>query len=418
MGDSVHGYSAVFRHPVAGRLASAKAVSELGDYVGLSSLIVLTYSHSHSLLGPVAVYAARGLPALAVATIFPGWIDRPRRKVALIWLALLGAAVISVPAFVPSTGSAIIASAVLGAVRATYMSVHTAVIAESVDEPLRLPLFGLMGTFNQAAQVVGVASGSLLALYVSTRLALLADTASFVMAAVIFLGLPQAERFVRDRRPPPYSGLRTIFGNPTLRLVALLTWATFASSGLPETMARGVAPTAWVPWTMAGTSMGGTLFTYLVARRTFLRRIANQILTASVLAVSLCLGALVIAMHAAPLLLVLANVAIGAAGGWTVGAQATFARLTPRGLMGQVEASMVAQNVLVQGVAILALGWLASATGQPALSYLAAGVVAGVAAVLAWMGRPAEPSRADTFEPVHQRYPSQALADRQAQAGQ
>jgi len=255
MAEQARGYRPVLRHAVAGRLASAKAISELGDYVGLSALIVLAYGHAHSFLGPVGVYAARSLPALAVATVFPGWIDRPRRKVALIWLALLGAVVISVPAFVPSTGTAIIASAVLGAVRATYMSVHAAVIAESVDDPLRLPLFGLMGTFNQAAQVLGVAAGSLLALYVSTRLALLADAVSFVIAALIFMGLPRAEQFVRDRRPPPYSGLRTVFGHPTLRLVALLTWATFASSGLPEAMARGVVSTAWVPWTMAGAAL-------------------------------------------------------------------------------------------------------------------------------------------------------------------
>ena len=85
------GYGPVLRHPVAKRLLTIQAISEAGDFVGLSALLVLSYTRTGTVLAPAAVYAARTMPSLAVGTVFSGWLDRPPRRAALVVLALCGA---------------------------------------------------------------------------------------------------------------------------------------------------------------------------------------------------------------------------------------------------------------------------------------------------------------------------------------
>src|SRR4051812_44264660 len=124
------GYRAVLRHPVAGRLIGVKGISELGDFVGLAALLLLGYQQTGSLLGAAAVYTARALPAILVATLLGGWLDVPPRRPTLSVLAFAGAAALVLPAMVPAASTALVASAILGAVRAAYVAVTTAVVAE------------------------------------------------------------------------------------------------------------------------------------------------------------------------------------------------------------------------------------------------------------------------------------------------
>ena len=80
------GFSAVLTDPVAGRLLVSKAISEIGDFVGLAALLVLAYRETGSVIGPAAVFAARTLPAVLVGTVFSNWLDRPPRRGALVAL--------------------------------------------------------------------------------------------------------------------------------------------------------------------------------------------------------------------------------------------------------------------------------------------------------------------------------------------
>ncbi|MGW5668445.1 MFS transporter [Micromonospora sp. NPDC003776] len=368
------GYRDLFRHPVASRLVTARGISELGDFIGLAALLLLAYDQTHSVLGPAAVYAARALPALLVATVFSGWLDVPARRTMLVWLSLAGAALIAIPTAVPQPLPAIVAAGLLGAVRAAYSSVNVAIVAEAVDVPLRLPLFGLSAFANLAGQVVGLLAGASVTIALGARMALLIDLVSFLVAAVVLAGLPAGRGVRRGSRPPATAGLRTIVGHPVLRGVALLTLGTVLSGGLPEALAPHLAGGGWRPVVLAASAFGGAVFVLLSARRPWLARVGGQVATAAALAGALLLAGALVALDAPLLALAAANALIGAGGGWVIGAQATFARLAPKERMGQVEATIVAANIVISGCGIFLLGSAAQLFG-PAVAYLAAGVV-------------------------------------------
>ncbi|MFC4018315.1 MFS transporter [Micromonospora sp. GCM10011542] len=375
------GYRALFRHPVASRLVIARGISELGDFVGLAALLLLAYDQTNSVLGPAAVYAARTLPALLVATVFSGWLDVPARRTLLVWLSVAGAALIAVPTAVPQPVPAIVAAGLLGAVRAAYASVNVAVAAEAVDAALRLPLFGLSAFANQAGQVIGLLAGASLTVALGSRVALLIDLVSFLVAAVILAGLPKHPHRRREPRPPATAGVRIIARHPVLRGVALLTLATVLSGALPETLAPDLARGAWRPTVLAASALGGALFVLVVGRSGFLVRLAGQVAVAAALAGALLLTGVLVAVDAPLWALAGGNALIGAGGGWLIGAQATFARLAPPERMGQVEATIVAANIVVSGCGIFLLGGVAAVL-SPAAAYLAAGVVLLVVVLL------------------------------------
>src|SRR3982074_151988 len=87
---------------VAGRLLFVQAISELGDFVGLSALLVLAYRQTGSVIGPAAVFAARTIPAVLVGTVFSSWLDRPPRRAALVVLACAGALLVAAVAAHPT----------------------------------------------------------------------------------------------------------------------------------------------------------------------------------------------------------------------------------------------------------------------------------------------------------------------------
>ncbi|MEU2612832.1 hypothetical protein ABZ570_14830 [Micromonospora sp. NPDC007271] len=367
------GYRPLFRHPVASRLVTARVISELGDFVGLAALLLLAYDQTRSVLGPAAVYAARTLPALLVATVFSGWLDVPARRTMLIWLSLAGAALIAVPTAVPRPVPAIVAAGLLGAVRAAYSSVNVAVAAEAVDAALRLPMFGLSAFANLVGQVTGLLVGASVTVALGPRVALLVDLVSFLLAAVVLAQLPAGRQQRRGPRPPATAGVRIIAGHPVLRGIGLVTLGTVLSGALPETLAPDLAHGAWRPVVLAASALGGAVFVLLAGRRAWLARVTGQVTTAAALAGALLLAAGLVAVDAPAWALAVANALIGAGGGWVIGAQATFARLAPRERMGQVEATMVAANIVVSGCGIFLLGGAAMLLG-PAAAYLAAGL--------------------------------------------
>ncbi len=384
------GYGAVVRHPVAARLLAAKAIAELGEFAGLAALLILAYRETDSVLGPASIYAARTVPALLVATVFSGWLDVPSRRTALVALSVAAAARVAIPAVQPRQLTALVAAGLLGAVRAAYRSVHTAVVAESVDRTTRLPMFGLAVVASQVGQIGGILAGASITVGLGPRPALIANVVAYSLAAVVFLGLPASPQQRRDR-PPATAGARIIWRQPVLRALTLVVAATMVSNGLPETLAPTIASGQWMPLVMAAPSVGGAVFALVAASGRFRFTVRTQLLLAGAMGLALIAAAIVVATDLPDLAMATANALVGAGAGWFIGAQATFAELAPARHMGQVEATIVAANIVVAGCGALAMGALATVAG-PAAAYATAGVLLVTVAALVLRGQPAAPS--------------------------
>jgi hypothetical protein len=371
----------VLSHPVGGRLIAAQAVSEVGDYLGLAALLLLAYQSTGSALASAAVFGVRSVPAVLVATIFSGWLDRPARRSGLTALSVAGAPIIAIPVLQPRAWAALLAAGLLGAVRAAYQGISVALVAETVPPAVRLRVFGIANLINQLAQIVGLLTGAAITAHIAARPVLLADAASFLLAAAILTRLPRTKHHVR-RRTPPGAGMRVIVSHPTLRIVALLVWASVIGWGFPEAVAPRIAQRAWLPLLIAAASIGGALFSLLATRGDWLGRPANQVRVVAAGGLGALAVAVVLTTHGPQWALFATTVAVGAASGWIIGAQSTFARLTPPDRMSQVETAMVATNILISGLGVIALGALTTWTG-PADAYTVVGALGLVAAATA-----------------------------------
>jgi predicted MFS family arabinose efflux permease len=225
---------------------------------------------------------------------------------------------------------------------------------------------------------------------VGVRAALVADVATFVLAALLLwrLRLPPARR--RDRSPSPSAGLAAIFANPALAVLAPATWVGLTAGVLPETLAPvalSPAHRAWLPWTLSAAPAGTALAAVLVGRSRLPERLRAQLRYLAGCGLAFAATGLLLSRH--PAFLLAGNLAVGLGSGWLVAAQTTFANLAPPQHMAQVTATMVASLVVLEGVGAIAFAWVAGRWGVgPA--YLAVGAVLLVAGLTAHWWTPVE----------------------------
>jgi predicted MFS family arabinose efflux permease len=367
-------YGRALRSPVGARLLASQSISELGDFIGITALVLLAYSHTGSVLGAAALYAANALLKVATATWGGAWLDGVPRRVALAGLGLGGAAVMGVPALVPSFGVALLAAALLGASRTAFLGVQAALLGEAVPAELRGPVLALSGTINQIAQVVGIVGGAAVTLTLGVRTALLIDVVTFVVAALVLVSLPRTEQRAVAARPRPLDGVRAVLAEPTLRLLAPVAWTCMVASLLPETLAADAVPGPWVPAAMAASPLGGAIGYLLAGRTPVLDTVAGIFRTQTGLGLVLLVGALAGWLAPSGPTFVTVNLCVGMAAVAMLGVQGAFIRHSPAGQSVQINTTMVASVGVLEGAGAVLAGGVATALSVPA-AYLIVGVL-------------------------------------------
>ena len=367
-------YGAVLRHPVAARLLLTQSVGELGDFVGLTALVLLAYARTGSALGAAAVYAVNPLLSLATATFGARWLDRLSRRGALVGLSVAGALVVSATAAAPVVPVALLASALLGAYRTAFLGVQAALLGEAVDPSLRRPALALSGTINQVAQVAGILGGAAVSVGLGVRAALLVDGATFCLGALVLLTLPRTPRSRALVHPGPFAGITTILRQPTLRQLAPVAWTCMIASLLPETLAADAVARPWVAAAMAASPLGGVVGHMLAGRSTLLDSVAGVFRAQVTLGAVLAAGAVAGWLWPSGPTFVTVNFLVGLSAVAMLGVQQAFIHHAPAGERAQVNSTMVASVGLLQGAGSLLAGGIAAAAGAP-VAYLAVGLV-------------------------------------------
>lgn len=370
------GYRDVLRDPVARRLLEAFTVSAIGDYVGVAALLVLAFQQTESALGPAAVFAVMAGPALLVGAVGSAWLDGPPRRATLVCLLIVGAAVTAGVAAAPTVATALIGAGLLAAVRASVVSVNSAVIAENVPVALRQPLFGLYNMIGQTAQAIGLLTGASVAVAIGVPQTLLLNALSFLAAAVILGWLRLARPRRRGRRPSPGDGVRVIFRHPVLRVLAPLAWASMVVGAVPETLAAAIGTPALVGPLMAAAPAGSAVGSWIIGRTPALGTVRAQIVLSILFGASFLFGgaALLLSDGRGAGWLLLSNVLIGLTGAWLVAGQSTFATVTPSRHMAQVTATMISAIIVLEGLGALFVGAVTSASG-PGAAYASVGAI-------------------------------------------
>ena len=377
-GDTIR-YRDTLRDPLALRLWVAVATSVTGDYVGLGALLLLAYERSGGrLLGPAALFAIQALPALLSGTVAGSWLDRLPRSSSLAGLQVAGAFVLAVPVVVPGLAPVLAAAAGLGAIRVMSVSVRSAIIAEGVPEERRGSVLALLGTTDQAGQVLGYLTGAAIAVLIGAATALLADAATFLVSAAVILTIDLPSPTVRPPRPPVWSGFSEILRQPVLRIIAPIVWITATVSALPETLAAGAAggSSTWTPFILAAAPAGQALTMAVIGRRRDIERPSVQL--THLVAFALALG--IAAFGRSPAWFLVGNLLVGAGTAWVLGPQTLFVRVAPAERMAQITGTMIAVIIAGEGLGTFAFAALADATSVGA-AYHAAGVLVLVAAL-------------------------------------
>lgn len=385
-------YRAVFADPVGSRLWVAATISYLGDFVGLGALLLAAYSRSggHP-LGSAAVFGVQALPALAVSVGIGPWLDRIPRRAGLIWLCLAGAAALCIPIILPGLWPVLAAAAILGGVRAAFNAVRTGAIADGVPRDVRGRLVALVSVSNQVSEVLGYLTGSAIAIVIGAGPALAADAVTFVAAALLLSGLRLPPPARSRQRGSMTTGIRAIFSDRTLSVLAPVAWIGLSLGAVPQTLAAAAlskSDRGLVPAALAAMAAGAAIAATVVGRTTLSERVPGQFRY-----ITLCGAAFVLTaagLHLDPPLLVVGNFAIGLGFGWTVAAQTTFIHVIPPERIAHVTSTMIGSLIVLEGVGAVAFAAVADAFGVPA-AYLLAGVlliIAGVAGIGYGRARP------------------------------
>lgn len=379
-------YREIFVDPIAWRLWVAATISYLGDFVGLGALLLAGYERSggHP-LGSAIVFGIQAVPAFAVSAGIGPWLDRIPRRSGLILFSLAGAAAISLPIVVSGLWAVFAAAAVIGAIRTAYNSIRAGAMADSVPHDVRGRLVALMSVSNQVSEVLGYVTGSAVAIAIGTSPSFAADAATFLAAAALLAGLRFPSLTLnRRQRASMATGIRTIFADRTLSLLAPVAWIGLSLGAVPQTLvAAALSRTdrGWVPAALAGVAAGAAVAATVAGRTRLSERVLGQFKYITLSGIAFMLTAAGLRVN--PVLLVAGNFVIGLTFGWVVAAQTTFIHVIPVERMAHVTSTMIGSLIMLEGAGAVAFGAVAGTFGVPAAYLLAGAIVtaAGLAAI-------------------------------------
>jgi Major Facilitator Superfamily len=378
-------YREVFADPVGWRIWTAGTVSYIGDFIGLGALLLAGYERSggHA-LGSAAVFGVQAVPAFAVSVGIGPWLDRIPRRRGLISLCLAGALAVALPVvFAAGLWPVLAAAACLGGIRTAFNSLRTGAIADGMPREVRGRLVALLSVSNQASEVLGYLTGSTVAIVIGASPALIADSATFVAAALVLSGLRLPKLSPPRQRGSITTGIRTIFGDRTLAALVPAVWVGLSIGAVPQTLAAAAlirSDRGWVPAALAAMAAGQAISATAVGRTRLSERVRGQLGYIALCGLAFLVTAAGLRMD--PLTLVGGNFAIGLGMGWVVAAQTTFIHVLPAERMAHATSTMIGSLIVLEGVGAVVFGAIAGAAGVPA-SYLAAGAMLAIAALAA-----------------------------------
>lgn len=247
-------WRSVLAHREYAALWVAYALSLAGDQLARVAIAVLVYDATGSALATAGAYAITFLPWLVGGPLLAGLGDRYPRRTVLLICDISSAVLVAVMA-IPGLGLPALCGLLFLVVllAAPFTAARSSLVRDLFPDDERYAAATAVSTVTiQGAQVVGFAAGGVLVAAFGSRQALLLDSATFALSAVVVwvwvLPRPAAAAGAQRRHWADIgAGAQLVFGDPRLRALTLFAWlATFHSvpSGvvLPYVEQRGGGP--------------------------------------------------------------------------------------------------------------------------------------------------------------------------------
>ena len=222
-------------------LWSAQILSVVGDQLARVALTLLVFQRTGSALLSAITFAVSIVPAFAGGLTLSGLADRLPRRQVMIACDLSRAVLVAIMA-IPGM-PVLLMICIFGAVTmigAPFSAARAALYPDILIGDLYVLGTAVTLTTLQFAQVIGFAAGGAIVELFGVRTSLLADSATFLVSALITRVLVRARPNARATprvRPLALSdlgeGIRLVFGNPLLRTPMLLGWLV-AFYDIPE----------------------------------------------------------------------------------------------------------------------------------------------------------------------------------------
>lgn len=218
-------------------------ISILGDSAAALAVTVLMYQRTGSSLLAALTWVCAFGPYLIGGALLSGLIDRITPRAMMAGSDLLGAALIALIA-IPGVPIPLIYAVLvmIGLVAPLRAGASSTVVSQVLPGDAFVPGRSLLRISAQAAQILGAALGGGLVGAFGPRGALLADTASYLVSAVLITlfvrahgtnSAPRAEGLVKDS----LTGIREVLSLRPVRRILFLNWIVSSVSVAPEALA-------------------------------------------------------------------------------------------------------------------------------------------------------------------------------------
>ncbi|GAA4098157.1 MFS transporter [Nonomuraea soli] len=364
-------------------------ISRLGDQLARVALAVLAYELTRSATITTLTYALTFIPNLIGGPLLGHLADRfPRRRL-MIACDLARALLVGLMA-VPAVPFPVLCVMLFFTtlIDAPERAARIATTPDVLDEERYQTGVTLLGLTQQVTVLVGLGFGGLIATALPTRVALLANAVSFLVAALIVaVGTKDRPAASTGRVVAPgelLAGVRIVMGDTRLRTLlgmAMLALFYIAPEGLAvpynDQLGGGGPQLALL---LCAIPAGSVVGMYLVNKLRVGVDALAPLAAASSVPLILC------ALQPGVVASVVIWFVVGALASYQVLANGEYVRVAPKERRGQVIG--VAQSALVasQGLGVLFSGPLADAFGPAAAIgvYGVAGTVIAVPLALAW----------------------------------
>jgi MFS family permease len=233
-------------------------VNWVGDYLSRAAVTVLVYQQTESVLLSAAAFAVSFLPWLIGGTLLAALAERyPYRRV-LITTDLCRMGLIALLLVPDLPIAAMLTLLFLSSLGAPPSQAARSAILPMVVDRQQLPIaVATNSTTMQAAQVVGYLVGAALATALSPQIALGIDALTFGLSALLIASGIRPRPAARSHAERTHllhesaEGFRLVFGQDTLRSIAIMVFALTCFVVVPEGLAA-----AWAAQTDSGSAQG------------------------------------------------------------------------------------------------------------------------------------------------------------------